>query len=319
MTIAILLICIGIAASAFFSGTETGFYRVPRVRLVLDGVDGSWIARGLLWLTNHPGIFVSTVLVGNAIANYTISLGIVLFTTAAFGVSSTAFDLIMSLVTTPVVFIVGELLPKSLFYQAPYRLLKRTGIPILIVSILLAPISLLMYLVSLMFQNFMGETPLKVRPALARRELKQVLQEGKEAGLLLAIQRDVAQNIFAYGANPIGQYCMPLRGLRTLPSDASLEEVRSSAVKSTQPVIAVLHPKAGHLVGYYRNSDIIAANNKLPKLRAVATLRSDITQAVALSEMISRDCELARVVGPRNEVLGVVLSKRLVSQMLQQI
>ncbi len=319
MIVALLLIVIGIASSAFFSGTETGFYRVSRVRLVLDGVDGSYIARGLLWLTNHPGIFVSTVLVGNAIANYMISLGIVVLTTVTFGVSNTAIDLMMSLITTPIVFIIGELLPKSLFYQNPYRLLKRAGIPVLLITILLAPISLLMYLVSLIFQNLIGETPLKVRPALARRELKQVLQEGQEAGLLLTIQRDVAQNIFAYGANPISQYCMPLRGLRALPSSARLEEIRSAALKSTQPIVAVLHPRDGHLVGYYRSSDILSARDKPPKLRAVTTLRSDTTQAVALSDLISRDCELARVVGPRNEMLGVVLSKRLVSQMLQQI
>ena len=60
----------GLLLSAFFSGAETGFYRVTRVRLLLDGLAGDPIARGLLWLTNNPALFVATALVGNNLANY---------------------------------------------------------------------------------------------------------------------------------------------------------------------------------------------------------------------------------------------------------
>ncbi|MDE0818943.1 MAG: DUF21 domain-containing protein, partial [Pirellulaceae bacterium] len=74
----VALLCIGILSSAFFSGIETGFYRVTRVRLVLDGRDGDWISRSLLWFTNNPSIFVATTLVGNNIANYLTSFAIVL-------------------------------------------------------------------------------------------------------------------------------------------------------------------------------------------------------------------------------------------------
>ena len=56
--------------SAFFSGSETGLYRVSRTRLVLDGLAGSRAARGIVWLLNHPSIFVATTLVGNNLANY---------------------------------------------------------------------------------------------------------------------------------------------------------------------------------------------------------------------------------------------------------
>ncbi|HAY81283.1 MAG TPA: hemolysin protein, partial [Planctomycetaceae bacterium] len=35
-----LLFLGGLLLSAFFSGSETGFYRVTRVRLVIDGIGG---------------------------------------------------------------------------------------------------------------------------------------------------------------------------------------------------------------------------------------------------------------------------------------
>ena len=48
MMLAVLLFIIGLSLSAFFSGSETGFYRVTRWRLVLESREGDAVARGLL-------------------------------------------------------------------------------------------------------------------------------------------------------------------------------------------------------------------------------------------------------------------------------
>ncbi len=55
----LLMLLIGVFFSAFFSGSETGFYQVTRVRLVLDARGGDPVAKGLLWLTNNPSLFVA--------------------------------------------------------------------------------------------------------------------------------------------------------------------------------------------------------------------------------------------------------------------
>ena len=90
MIIAALLFLVGLFLSAFFSGTETGLYRVSRTRLVLDGLSGSRAARGIVWLLNHPAIFVATALVGNNLANYLTSLAVVMAGAAWFGSGSAA-------------------------------------------------------------------------------------------------------------------------------------------------------------------------------------------------------------------------------------
>ena len=59
--------------SAYFSGTETGFYRASRIRLLLDGLGGDMFAQMLLRLTNNPTLFVATTLVGNNLANFLVS------------------------------------------------------------------------------------------------------------------------------------------------------------------------------------------------------------------------------------------------------
>ena len=70
MVLISLLVLVGMLLSAYFSGTETGFYRASRVRLLLDGLDGDLISRLLLMLTNNPTMFVATTLIGNNLANW---------------------------------------------------------------------------------------------------------------------------------------------------------------------------------------------------------------------------------------------------------
>ncbi len=72
---AFAIFLIGLGMSFFFSGTETAFYRVSTVRLMIAANAGDKIARRLLDFAHRPGRFVATTLVGNNVANYLVSIG----------------------------------------------------------------------------------------------------------------------------------------------------------------------------------------------------------------------------------------------------
>lgn len=317
MIVAITLILAAGALSAFCSGVETGLYRVPRVRLVLDAVDGSRVARGLLWLTNHPGLFVSTLLVGNTVANYAVPIGLAWLVLALFGYDDPWVNIAVSILSTPILFVFCELLPKSLFHKIPHRLLLKAGWPLFIMTVLALPLTWILYFLSRWLQRILGEEPLKIRPALARRELRQVLEEGEQAGLLEPVQRDLVQNMFAYGSDPISRFCMPLRGLRTIPLDTPADEVLQIAKRSPQTIFPVLHPRDKRLVGYYETSDLIAGNGTA-RLRPAATFEETTGQIAVLNKMVSQNSKLGRVVNSTGTLVGIVLRDRLISQMLQR-
>jgi putative hemolysin len=317
MSLGLILILVGGILSATFSGTETGFYRVTRVRLVIDGLRGSRIARGLLWLTNHPALFVSTALIGNNIANYLVSLGFVLLSERlAPGVAASARDLLVTLISTPILFIYGELLPKQLFFLAPNRLLRWTGPFFLLVTILLSPLSALLYGISRFIQQLVGQMPLKVRPELARKELQQVLLEGQEAGLLTPQQRDVAQNLFAFGGQPIGQLCMPIRALKTVTHEAPYEEVRRMAERLGQALVPVLHARTERPVGYYRIAELYQLQ-QLPPLHPIPSYIQQTPQVSVLTDMVRQNCDLAKVLDEAGKWIGLVTRQRLVAQTIQ--
>lgn len=239
--------------SAFFSGSETGLYRVSRTRLVLDGLSGSFASRALVWLLNHPAIFVATTLVGNNLANYLVSLSIVMAVASLFANAESA-ELLGPILMTPFVFVFGELLPKYLFYHAPYRLLTRARPLLLLATVLFAPISLVLGLLGNGLRLLTGETPFRLRLTMARSELDQLLRAGHEAGILAAGQRLLARNLFEVGNQPAISYGVPPERLAIVEAPLDPAVARHQARRRNHPIILVR--RAGRIVGYVRYADL---------------------------------------------------------------
>ena len=310
---------VGIFLSAFFSGTETGFYRVTRVRLMLDALGGDRIARGLVWLTNHPLLMVATVLVGNNMANYLTAMAVVMGTRQVIGAEAVAagsdyiIELIASLVLAPVLFVYGELLPKNLFLQAPNRLLRRGG-PLLLVFVgLFAPISALLWGLNKLLARFGGESPEQIRLTLARRELRRILEEGHEEGILYPAQRGLAQGIFAAAQQPVARFTTPLDQLPRARWDMSKEEVLRLARRHRLSVVPVESPeKSAELAGYFRVIDLgLSESEKVGPPRPFLEIGEETSQVAALMQMQNAKEDLARVVDVAGETLGIVTADRL--------
>ena len=209
MIVAILLFVLGLGLSAFFSGSETGYYRVTRVRLGIEALAGNWSSRILLWITNQPTIFVGTTLVGNNLANYLVSLSIVIASQMLFPSGGLLVEILGPIVVAPLVFLFGELLPKNLFYDAPNRLLKRCTMPLLGCTVLFLPVTALLWAFSRAVQLFTSNSPQELRLRLARRELGELITEGQEAGILKPAQQTLAQAMLVVAARPLKNFALP--------------------------------------------------------------------------------------------------------------
>ena len=314
--IALGLAALGLFLSGFFSGTETGFYRATRMRILLDAAGGDRIARGLLWLSNHPSMFVATTLVGNNLANYLTSLAIVIGTQRLLQQQAhlvEVAELIAPLALAPLLFVYGELLPKNLFLHAPNRLLRK-GAPLFLVFVpLFFPVSALLWSLNKMLARFLGESPETVRLTLARRELQRALEEGHEVGILHAAQRQLAQGIFALASQPVSRYAIPFSNVARARSDMSKDEIRQLARRlriSAVPVEDV--PTGQRLVGYVRVIDLgLDPSDAVGPVRTFLEIPHTETHIDALMRMQSADESLALVVDAEGQTLGVVTAQRL--------
>ena len=306
------MLLLGIFFSAFFSGSETGFYRATRVRLVLDGFSGDLISRGLLWLVNNPALFVATTLVGNNLANYLVAQGIVQAVNWLNLPRPELSQLLAPVVLSPAIFIYGELLPKNLYFRAPNQLLRRGGPLFLSCGLLFAPVSAALWSLGWLLQKVVGETPLQVQFTLARKELRQVFEEGQQAGILQSAQSRLAQNLFEFAGLPIIQFAKPVPRIATVQSSTDRIEILRLARRQRLTEIPLRDQDNQQLTSYVRTIELeLSPSLDAAPIHPLLRLPAQTRHVDAVAQIQATRESMACVVDERNQVLGLVYLQQL--------
>jgi len=312
----VVLLFVGVFLSAFFSGSETGFYRASRVRIVIAGLDGDRVSQYLIKLINNPTLFVATTLIGNNVANYLTSLAIVLI--AQQVTTSSAAEMLAPILMSPLLFVYGELLPKNLFYQAPNFLLRFSAPLFLFFTCVFAPVAAVLWGMGRMLEKWLGQSPQKIRLTLARNELQKVLEDGLEAGLLHPTQRHLGQSFFLVASLPVSDICTPITRVQSLPIESTKEVAKRFARTKRIADIPVYQGAKRILVGYIRTVDLLVGDYQQPSelVRPLADVKSTELFGESILQMQATRETLMRVVGPNGRTVGVLSVDQLTEPLL---
>ncbi len=312
MITVILLFIAGTLLSAFFSGSETGFYRASRLRFALDGMAGDPVARGLLWFVNHPTVFVATTLVGNNLANYLVSFSIVLGTQRLLHSDNATVEILAPIVMAPIVFVYAELLPKNLYFLAPNKLLRWGGPSFILCGVLFAPFSCVLWMISRLLKRFLGESPTLTRLHLARKELRKLMDEGHEVGILRRQQRLLAQGVFDCADETLVDHAVPIHRMATVTDTATMDQLLASNRNLSTTDVLVLDSRTRQLKGYVPFADVLLSDQ--PWHHSIRPLPSFPVQSTVVATMMrlqSERAELGQVVDAQQRLLGIVTRDRL--------
>ncbi|MDR0335908.1 MAG: CNNM domain-containing protein [Planctomycetaceae bacterium] len=223
----------GLILSATFSGSETAFYRIPKLRLRLDVLENDPVAARMLRLVNNSSLFVATVLVGNNVANYTISLATVLLVSCFMPHSREVFvEIGSTLILAPFLFVYGEMFPKYLALRAPNRMLRFFSPILVFCHWLFLPITGLLQILNLALTLFWGHPRQLLQWTLGRQELARVLDEGQETGILFDTQRRLADGVFDVSVQLIKDWVIPQSHLPIITTNMKPAEVLEIARKN---------------------------------------------------------------------------------------
>lgn len=318
MIAAFTLFALGLFLSAFFSGTETGFYRATRVRLRLDAMSGDVISRGLIWLANNPALFVGTTLIGNNLANFLTSFAIVMGCSAIVPGNQGFLAAAAPVILSPLVFVYGELFPKNLFFQAPNRLLRFGGPMFLFCSVIFLPASFVLWLLGRALRFLVGSSPERLRLSLARQELQQVFDEGQEVGILRPTQWRLAQGMLSLAHEPLVRFTVPLTTLISVRRGTPKQDVFRVAARNNAPLVLVTEPNRRRIIGYARMVDLQLGNEEtLETFGEWLVIHDHESPLSALMLMQSRHVPIAAVTDAQGETLGLLTTERLVEAMGQ--
>ncbi|MEZ6058749.1 MAG: DUF21 domain-containing protein [Planctomycetaceae bacterium] len=323
---AAIIFLIGIRLSAFFSGSETGFYRLSTLQLMLQVQRGDRVARRLQMFVTHPERFVATTLVGNNVANYLTTVAIGMVVTVIVVSSSGAAEVLATVLLTPVIFIFGELIPKSLYYRAPMSLLRSGSRFFTFCFWVFLPISYPLILVSRAVSRFGDQDNRPLDIVLGRTRLSSLLAAGHHEGILTRLQNQLAENMMRIATAPVELAIMPPSQVVGVPESISRDELLALA-RRTKSAFVMLHPdgRPGHWTHSVRIADVIGLA-QAPRLamKQLPAFRRDTPRLEVMTELFQDFASWGVVVEgePGNSnarVIGVISRQSLASQLFRVV
>ena len=199
--------------SFFMSGMEAGVMALSRLRIRQWLREGKPQARVLLGYLDHPENFLWTILVGNTIANFAAVVQITSDLHNAFAEQPWIFWSLF-LAVGGVVYLVAELLPKSLFRLLPNRLCLRLVWLFRIVHLALSPLVTLVERFAALLLHITGGSELTGRLFGNRDELRAYMLESGTG--LKPAERTLINRVLDLQNRTVGQLAMPLETADTV-------------------------------------------------------------------------------------------------------
>lgn len=140
----LIIALVGLLCSAFFSGMEIAFVSSNKVRAEIEMARGGIINRLLNIYYRNREMFLSTLLIGNNIANIVYSMAMASLLTKPLQQWITDVPLLLlvqTLLATLIILIFGEFVPKSIFRINPNSTLRTASVPLFMVYCVLYPVS----------------------------------------------------------------------------------------------------------------------------------------------------------------------------------
>ncbi|MDE7441708.1 MAG: hemolysin family protein [Muribaculaceae bacterium] len=145
ITLAIIIAVAAVILSGLFSGSEIAFVQSSKVRREIDAARGGMIDRIIGGFSRHEDMFISTLLVGNNVVLVIYGIAFSAIVNPTFEVwfnHNEALVLICNTVlSTGIILIGGEFMPKSTFRINPNFMIRLVALPLYLIYLCLYPVS----------------------------------------------------------------------------------------------------------------------------------------------------------------------------------
>ncbi|HOD51760.1 MAG TPA: hemolysin family protein [Candidatus Hydrogenedentes bacterium] len=260
-----VLVCVAVllGLSAFFSGSETAFFSIHRLRLRAISEEETISGRFITNMMKSPGRLLTTILVGNTTVNVLISvlLGtrVQRYFEHAFGWSTPlAYPVAVAACTGVLVFF-GEISPKIVAVGASETLARLFALPLSLADRVLAPLrNTLLRLTDLLFRVTRFHE-LRAAPFITDEELKAALSTGESHGAIESGERQMIQGILEFTDTKLREVLTPRPDVVALPSNATVKEALEAYRENEYSRMPVFEEDMDHIRGVIVMKDLLPA------------------------------------------------------------
>ncbi len=322
LAIEIVIVLLLIVLNGVFAMSELALVSARRARLLVlerKGVAGAQAARQL---TEEPQRFLPTVQVGITLVGMLAGVfgGARLAGTLSAALSRIAWLrpfagglslVLVVLLITYLTLVVGELVPKQLALRRPEAIAARIARPLAMLSRITGPVVWLLSASSALVLRLFGPARAK-RPGVTEEELRALLAEGAQEGVLEAEERDIIERVLRLADKPVRAIMTPRTELAWIDRGDPKRDIIAALKGAPHSRFVVCDGSVDNVVGVVQAKDMLDRLLDGGDLSVAAALRTPIvvpdtvTALDALERLKSDPVGLALVMDEYGSFEGVV-------------
>lgn len=327
----ILILALSLLASAFFSGMEMAFVASSRLQTELNA-QSSLRGKIIAALSNHPQLFIASMLVGNNLALVICGMESgALISEWLFGISGwqeAAQPLLVlatqTLITTAVVLVLAEFMPKSLFHASPNVWLHAMAYPLLLLVVVLAlPAWVVLLLSKSLLRPFVGGRVQVSVESLGVSDLGHFLKglSGRmEPEQELEHELQILQNALDLPSIQARDSMVPRNEVSGVDMNTPVHALQEAFAQTGFSKLVVYKGDMDHIVGYVHAKDLF---DRPESLRDILLPTFVVPEPMAgdelLRQFLKRRRHLAVVVDEFGGTAGILTMEDIVEELLGEI
>lgn len=316
--------------SAYFSGMEMAFFRANRFRIELLSNQGDRTGRILSGYLHNTSRFIATILIAN-------NLALVIYGRASGqfieshligwlewdNIEASSLLLVQTLLSTIVVLVLGEYLPKALVTNFPLALLRRTTWFMELFYQALKPVVWLAdRFTRLVLRRVLHVANVEETLVFSKRDLHtyimETIQQVPEQSN--ALDAETFSKALDFNQVKVREFMVPRTEIIALPSSANLDELRELFIETELSRIVIYDDTLDHVRGYVHTRSLFTNPSNLSEvIQRVMFVPESMSANILLSEFNNRRKSMAIVVDEFGGTAGLVTIEDLVETVFGDI
>jgi len=313
-----LILVLLLAASAFFSASETALSCMNKIRMQNMADDGNENAKLALRMADNFDRILSTILIGNNVVNLSASSIATVVATVLLGASGAA---VSTIVLTVLVLTFGEILPKSYAKAHAEAIVLKVAKPLHAVQVILTPIS--WFFIKL--QKSVKSKDAQAEPSVTEQELKTIIQNSEVEGVLDESESDIIQSVFDFNDTTVQEILIPRVDMTAIDVDDDLNTILEAAVTHGYSRIPVYEDTIDNVIGILYGKDLLEAyvHSKEIDVRSMVRECIYVHRSKKISDLLSdfkrQKLHIAIVTDEYGGTLGLVTMEDILEELVGEI
>ena len=327
----IYIVIFSLLASAMFSGMEIAFLSTNRLQLELDLKKNNFSAKITNKFFKNQSQFIGCLLLCNNIANviYGISMARILepfVINILPEILSNDFTVLLcqTILSTLIVLVTGEFLPKIIFGINPNKSMKIFALPAMILFIILYPIILIFIGISELVIKYILRVDIPHEEyKLNTVDLNDYLKEyanPDEANEDIQQGIELFQNAIDFHNVKLRECMVPRTEIQAIDIEDSIEEVKAVFEETKHSKLLVFENNIDNIIGYIHTNDILTKTTDLrSKIRPIQFYPETYSAQELLKKLSKKRQSIAVVVDEFGGTSGIISIEDLIEEIFGEI